>query len=491
MLSWLYHSIILKYLIEKGLIQSGQRENKTTLLLLKEIQDRTDLKFLWTSTIYLADVVFDWIYIETDLKSEPKASDTLVLFARIFAGIGTVLYTLDAFDLVQWFCKNRSRVRPIYVSLANLLLEDLAQASIAIYAAVYFKETRNATWGANLATTIFAIVTKFVNLRDSRQGYTIPGFLRFLDGDSSRAWVTIEFLIQEKMVINLSKLYDLKREVRRQVSEQAKGDKLQLNVKTDMPGGAHLVMQLIYKEQENKSVEITFEKDSFVDLPQLAAFANLTTKDYYHGAKTKSWKFDFRNCIIGSTAPDVKPKTRGWIELKDSNADCIVALLKYVGGQTNKVDLQIWQEQFKKVVLRPQIEQFDMQAFTGLCKLLETEKNLESLSIYNQRCLTANEIVSNSEYKKDSFISDYSSKDCAEMIQKMIHDAVLSNQDLCTKGIHVEWDDRIEGWGRHDDILNVTIVDYNWKTPSPVVEFLMKDYDLSGDCDPLELMEKN
>jgi len=461
MLRWLYlyiiKSLVEKGYIEKDLIKVGDKQSNR-VRLLKDIEDRIDLKLLWDSTIYLVDVVFDWIYIETNLKSEPKATDTLVLLARIFAGIGTFLYTLDAFDLVQWFCRKRCRVRPFYVSLTNLLLEDLAQASIAIYAAVSFRETRNAAWGINLATTIFAIVTKLVNILKSREGYTVPGFLRFTAKE--RPSITIEFLVNEKMEIHLSKLYDLYQKINRQLSE-AKGDELQLEVNTDMLGGAYLVLQHIYEIQEGKSVEITFQEGSFIDLPQIRAFAVYVLEAGYDGPNAKSWEFDFRHCVIGRTSPDVKAGKNGWISLDDSDADCIVALLRYWGGLTSKVNLHFWGEQFKKVVLRPRGEQFDILAFTGLCKLLETDNELEELRIYNTRYLTMNEIASNTEHKKESFMSN----DCKEMIEKMIKATVNINEGSRKKDLRLKWNDSIKGWGNRTEVVQFDVVNCMWVVP--------------------------
>mmetsp|Transcript_215 Transcript_215/g.224 ORF Transcript_215/g.224 Transcript_215/m.224 type:complete len:497 (-) Transcript_215:140-1630(-) len=374
MLRWLY-LVFIKESIKRRFLWSTNLED-VKKVVINDLDAKITSKLFWISFIYLADVVLDWMYIEIELVTKDGIPIIVIIFARIFAGIGTLLYIFDALDIAQWMFQKCCRVPPVYITVLNLFLEDVTQACIAIYVFINFSDESNtAIWGANLATTVFALVTKFVNCIDSRDDYTIPE----LHTICRESLATTQFLLHERLEINVPKLYELLQSLVVESKSQGNGTKLlDYKVKVDMPGGLLFMIEYINKNvRGHNPVKITFKEDSIIDQQQLVRLAG-----FIDGKTKRSWTFDFRLCDVGNP----KNGDRLW----GDDARCLMALFDSVGllqlyeQQGHKVEVLIWSTTITEVELGfEEYQPFGIQTIDGLCKVLETDNALETLTIQN------------------------------------------------------------------------------------------------------------
>ena len=277
--------------------KDGQKIDERVFQRYREyLADENTIKGVWTSIIYMVDVVYDWMFVVKLYKQ--KESD-LFIPSLIFAILGTILYLLDAFDVFQWLnlCSSGNAWK---VTFCNFMLEDLPQMVITGIAAV--REKNNiftTTIIINLFTSIFALITKCVAIQESwvnqDEELIFPNLHSFVKKNQKLA----EILVKEDIKIFPGKLERL-------INVIIKGMKyptFPIHVKTDMPGGVialvqsfENIKQTCIDKEEQAEIIVKFEDRSKMSTLEVS---HLVVKMIE--MKDVLWKLDLRECSIGTS----------------------------------------------------------------------------------------------------------------------------------------------------------------------------------------------
>ena len=160
-------------------------------LIADDIKQRITLARFFASGVADADVALDWVFFSNLLdRCCDKRTDgtsvnaSLMVAAAVFAAIGTLLWSLAAFDMFGWvrylwFVGRGKQPRfdgyipRTHMLVANILLEDAPQLVITFVASA-----SSSLALANIVTSLYALFAKLVEtLEASRGEYTLPALV--------------------------------------------------------------------------------------------------------------------------------------------------------------------------------------------------------------------------------------------------------------------------------------------------------------------------
>ena len=360
------------------------------------LAEKNTIKELWTSIIYMIDVVLDWIFVIELYEEEEQNLCNLFTPSLIFAILGTVLYLLDAFDVFQWLnlCSSGNAWR---VTFCNFMLEDLPQMVITGIAVVYKRQNNEEediftlTIIINLFTSFFALITKCVAIQESRvkqeEEYTFPNLHSFVKKNIKLA----EILVKEDLKIFPRQLERLINDIEKEKQKKTK----EIPVRTDMPGGVIAVLQSF----ENTKPEYVDKRPTTEICVKFENKSRMNTQEVSHFVVEMNelldvtYKLDLRQCCIGTNTPKVvsefgikrivyEPSTFYALQLLLRQTARLLIKEQYMENNVKKRHkIQVFPDNVEDVWLKNIV--FDEFVIKGLCHVLESATRVKTLRITN------------------------------------------------------------------------------------------------------------